>query len=144
VDTSFEDSLLEFREFLQRNAYPGKVTWVEPDDVLLSGRRLIYVRASVPRTNEEHVRQLFDLSRTRNTGILFETICAVEDTTYAYAWAPSDAVEAGRRLMSNGLKMSAKTGLGKVPGKAVRSRLRWAYLRWALKGRQRNKGELFC
>jgi hypothetical protein len=144
VVASFEDSFLEFREFLRKNDYPEKVAWVEPGDVLLSGRRLIYVRAPVPETNEQHVRQLYDLSQSSHTGILFETICAIKDTTYAYAWMPRDAAEAGRRLMGDGLKMSAKTGLGKVPGKAVQSRLWWTYLLWALRGRQQNKNQLFC
>ena len=141
---SFEDSLSEFREFLQKNDYPEKVEWVEPGDVLLSGRRLIYVRVPVPEMNEQRVRQQFDLSQGSHRGILFGTICAIGDTTYAYAWMPRDAAEAERSLMSNGLKMSAKTGLGKVPGKAVHNRLWWTYLQWALGGEQQNKNQLFC
>jgi hypothetical protein len=141
---SFEDSILEFREFLGKNDYPEKVAWLEPRDVLLSGRRLIYVRAPVPETNEQRVRQLFDLSQSNHSGILFETICAIMDTTYAYAWMPSDAAEARHRLMGDGLKMSVKTGLGKVPGKAVHSRLWWTYLQLALRGKQQNKDQLFC
>ena len=141
---TFEDSISEFRAFLRKNGYLEKVAWVEPEDVLLSGRRLIYIREPVPETNEQHVRQLLALSQSSHRGILFETICAIRDTTYAFAWTPRDAAEAGRRLMGDGLKMSATTGLGKVPGKVVRSRLRWKYLQWALRRKQRNKNQLFC
>jgi hypothetical protein len=144
VASSFEDSLSEFREFLQKNDYPEKLAWVEPGDVLLSGRRLIYVRVPVPEINEQRVRRQFDLSQNSHKGILFGTICAIEDTTYAYVWMPHDATEAERNLMSDGLKMSAKTGLGKVPGRAVHSRLWWAYLQWALSGTQQDKNQLFC
>lgn len=141
---SFEDSVSEFREFLRKNDYPEKVAWVEPGDVLLSGFRLIYVRVPIPRTNEQHVRQLFDLSQSSYIGILFGTICAIKDTTYANAWMPRDAGEAERRLMSDGLKMSAKTGIGRIPGETVRSLLRWSYLRLKLWRRQRQKDQLFC
>ena len=140
---SFEDSLSEFREFLRKNDYPENVAWVEPGDVLLSGRRLIYIRVPVPKTNEQNVRQLLNLSESGHKGILFETICAIKDTTYAFAWMPRDAGEAKRRLMGDGLKMSANTEPDRVPGKAVHSRLWWRYLQWTLRERQQNKDFLF-
>jgi hypothetical protein len=144
VVANFEESLSEFREFLRKNDYPEKVIWVEPEDILLSGHRFLYVRAPVPEINEQHVRQLYDVSQGNKTGILFETICAVKDATYAFAWMPRDATEAEYRLMGDSLKMSAKAGLGKVLGKVVHSRLCWRYLQWTLRRKQQNKNLLFC
>ena len=142
--TSFENSLSEFREFLRKTNYPEKIAWVEPGDVLLSGRRLLYVHIPVPDAKPQRVRHLFELSQSSSTGILFEALCAIEETTYTFAWIPKDADEAQRRLMGRGLKVSAKTGISKVPGKAIGSRLWWTYLQWALRGRQQNKNQLFC
>jgi hypothetical protein len=144
VAPSFEDSFSEFLEFLGSNGYPANVAWVQLPDVLLSGGRLIYVKLPIPPANEQRVRELFDISQNSHKGILFGTICAIGDTTYAYAWTPTNSAEAEAALVPpQGLKMSAKTGLSKVPGKAVRSRVRWAYLRWALASKQQGKEMLF-
>jgi hypothetical protein len=144
MNLAFDDCLSKFRDFLKANGYPEDVVWVEPEDVLLSGGRLIYVRVPVADTNERRVRRLCDLSRETNKGILFETICLTVNTTYAFAWVPSNEREADLRLMPNDLKMSAKTGLAKVPGHPVRNRFRWAYLRWALATQQAHRDQLFC
>jgi hypothetical protein len=65
------------------------------------------------------------------------------ETTYAYAWSPSDPEQAERVLMKNEVKMSVNTGLGRVPGEAVQSRLRWLYLRVKLRRKQQEKHHLF-
>jgi hypothetical protein len=144
VGSSFDESLVKFRQFLNKNDYPQKVVWVTPQDILLSGGRLIYVKVPVPETNEKHTRQMFALSLNSQRGILFGTICEIEDTTFAYAWLPSDAAEAKRSLMDNALKMSVRIGASKVPGETVRSLLRWSYLRLKLWRRQRQRNQMFC
>lgn len=129
--------------FLQKNNYPRKLIWVEPDDVLLSGRHLIYIRLPIPSANELRVRQLFDLSQNRRIGIHFRAICAIDDTTYAFAWVPQSASEAQNHLMGDGLKMSVNIDLGKVEGQVVTSGFRWRYLRMILRGHQKNKLAMF-
>src|ERR1035438_932751 len=128
MTSNFDEASVEFRQFLDRNGYPPKTVWVTPHDVLLSGDRLIYVRVPVPPANEEHARRMFDLSLVHQRGILFGTVFAIEDTTYAFAWEPDDAVEGEHSLMNNGLKMSARIGTSKVQGEIVQNALRWSYL----------------
>jgi hypothetical protein len=142
--SNFEASVAEFRQFLADNHYPSDVTWVQPEDVLLSGRRLIYVRAPVSAKREQEVRELFDLSQSSHNGIVFGTICFGKDTTYAYAWMPSDALEAQRALTaSDTVKMSAKTGISKVPGAPISSVVLWTYLKLRLNRKQFQKAQLF-
>jgi len=141
--SGFDKSLLEFRQFLGKNGYPEKVVWVTARDILLSGRRLIYVKVPVPDSNENEVRQLFDAGASEEWGILLDTICETKDATYANAWSPRNADEAERNLMHKGVKMSVRTREAKVPGEAVRSSLRWLYLRLKLRGKQQAKHLLF-
>lgn len=137
----FADSLAEFREFLQQSKYPQRVIWIEPENLLLTGQRLFYIRVASPEDNEQRVKELFDLSQRTDSGILFETVCTVDDTTYAKAWVPKDDQDRQYRFMAKGLKLSVKTD--KVPTKIVRSRFQWAYLQWALRDKQQNKSLLF-
>ena len=138
---TFEDRVSQFREFLEKNSYPQSLTWIEPHDLLLSGRRRIYVRVP-PTTNEERARQLFNLSQTSQKGILFGTVCATGDTTYASASVPRNDDEAQRSLIGVEFKMSAQTD--RVPCKAVQNRFAWAYLRWAPGRNQKDRNHLFC
>lgn len=144
MDSSFDESLVKFRRFLRENGYPEKVVWLMPKDVLLSGRRLIYVRVPIPRTNETLACELFALSVSQGRGVLFKTICTIEDTTYAFAWSPKDEDEAEQRQIGNGLKMSVVIKSSMVAGETVNNMLRWLYLRLRLRGKQMHRAELFC
>jgi hypothetical protein len=143
VGSSLEESIQEFRQFLDKFDYPQKVVWITPRDVLFTDSLFIYIKVPVPTNNEKQVRQLFDLSQATRRGILFGTICAIEDTTYAYAWVPGDAGEEERRMMNSGLKMSVPAGDFKRHGEIVRSLLRWSYLQLKLRNRQNQKNFLF-
>ncbi len=143
MTTSFDEWLVNFRQFLGKNGYPEKVAWVTARDILLSGRRLIYVKVPVPDSNENEVRQLFDAGASEEWGILLDTICDTKDATYAFAWSPRNAREAERNLMRKGVKMSAAPREARVPCEAVRSRLRWSYLQFKLRGKQQQKHLLF-
>jgi hypothetical protein len=134
---------LKFCRFLGKNGYPEKVVWVTARDILLSGRRLFYVKVPVPDSNENGVRQLFEAGASEEWGILLDTICETKDATYAFAWSPRNAREAERNLMHKGVKMSVRPREAKVPCEPVRSRLRWSYLQWKHRGRQQQKHLLF-
>ena len=143
MGSSIEQSIQEFRQFLEKFDYPKEVVWITPRDVLLTDSPLIYIKVPVPTNNEEQVRQLFDLSLAIGRGILLGTICAIEDTTYAYAWVPGDAGEQERHMMNSGLKMSVPVGKHKPHGEIVSSPLRWSYLRLKLRNRQNQRDFLF-
>jgi hypothetical protein len=139
--TNFEDSVTKFQEFLKANQYSGDIVWVQPDDVLLTGKRLVYVRVSVPNAREKLTRQIYEEGMGRQRGVLFGTICEVGGTTCAYVWAPGSDDEAARALMPVGLKMSAKTD--KIRGISIKSGVWWAYLRVRYSRKQALREELF-
>ncbi len=140
---NFDESLSKYRGFLEDNGYAKDVVWITPDDVLLSGRRLIYVRVPVPASNEREVRRLYERGMTEEKGVLLDTICEADGTTFSYAWVPRDQSEAELALMPVGLKMSVRTGTSRLPAKAVRSTLQWLFLRLRHHRQQRLKPGLF-
>jgi hypothetical protein len=137
---NFEDAVTKFQDFLRANGYPGEVVWVQPDDVLLTGKRLVYVRVSVPNAREKIARQIYEEGMGRRRGVLFGTICELGGTTCSYVWAPESDDEAGRALMPVGMKMNTKND--KIRGVSVMSGVRWAYLRVRYSGKQVLRGEL--
>jgi hypothetical protein len=143
MGSSFDESVAEYRNFLEKNGYPSHVIWVTPEDVLVSSGPVIYVRVPVSESNEKSVRQLFDLGISQERGVLFDTLCDGDGLTFSYAWVPRDGAEAEESLMPKGLKLSAKTGASRVPGRTVGSRLRWAYLQMKNRRHQRMKEQMF-
>jgi|HubBroStandDraft_1064217.scaffolds.fasta_scaffold69675_2 hypothetical protein len=140
---SFDESLAKYKQFLVENGYSSDVVWVIPDDVLVSSGPVIYVRMPVSGSNEESVRRLFDLGMSQKKGVLFDTLCDGDGVTFSYAWVPRDNADAQESLMPKGLKLSAKTGTSRVPGRAVGSRLRWLYLQLKCRGQQTIKEQMF-
>jgi len=140
---SFDESVAKYKRFLEENGYPSHVVWVMPEDVLVSSGPVIYVRVPVSESNEEFVRHLFDLGISQEKGVLFDTVCDGDGITFSYAWVPRDGAEAEESMMPKGLKLSAKTGASRVRGRAVKSRLQWAYLQMKNRRHQTMKEQLF-
>jgi hypothetical protein len=93
ADSNFESAQERFREFLLRTGYPKELTWVTPGDVLLGGRKLIYVKLPVPSSNLARARDLFELGMLRQLGVLFKAMGEIDGATCCYVWAPADESE---------------------------------------------------
>ena len=66
MTASFEDSFAEFRQFLSANRYPDQVIWVTPDDVILTGGRLVSGTASVALSGTlQHAPAMLSASGSR-------------------------------------------------------------------------------
>lgn len=140
-EDDFEEAVRKFQQFLKANQYSPQIEWVQPDDVLLTGRRMVFVRLSSATTREKAARQIYEEGIPQRRGVLFGTICELSSATCCYAWAPGSLDEAERSLMPVGLKMSAKND--KIKGIQVENRIWWAYLRTRYSGKQTLKGEFF-
>jgi hypothetical protein len=140
---TFEESLLKFQTFLENSGYPREVVWVTPEDVLIASGPLIYIRIPVAKGNGAFVQQLFESGIDQQKGVLFDTLCEAGGISFCYAWIPRSAQQAEEALMPNGLKLSVRTGVSKLPARTVRSRVRWSYLRLRFWKLQRRKGGLF-
>lgn len=45
MSTTFDESLARFQQFLETNGFPGKVVWITPNDLIVTGK-LVYVYQS--------------------------------------------------------------------------------------------------
>ena len=138
---NFEDAVAKFQEFLRANQYSDKIVWVEPDDVLLTGKRLMYVFVAGQEGRERKARRTYEEGMPRRRGLLFHTICDLGSATCSYVWVPGSDDEAHRSLMPLGLKLSVQTD--KIKGVFVESGVWWAYLRIRFRQKQILKEELF-
>ena len=140
---TFEEAVSRFEEFLRQNGYPPNLVWVEPTDLLLSGRGAIYVKLPVPAENLIRARERFGLGINKGLGILLGTICYLRDATCCYAWVPQDHEEQQRHLMCNGLKLSATTD-SRRSGRAIMSHFYWYLLKRRYQKYSRMTPDLFA
>jgi hypothetical protein len=130
VNSSFDESLARFHRFLEGNGYPREIVWLTAYDVIVTSKPFINIRVpSHDHDNERHARELFELGTTERRGVLFDTVCDGGNITYCYAWVPLDSAEAERSLMSRGLKLSVKTGPGRIRAEVVKNWLQWIILK---------------
>jgi hypothetical protein len=125
---TFEEAVSRFQEFLHQNGWSTNLVWVEPTDLLLSGRGAMYVKLPVPAENLIHARERFTSGMSNGLGILFDTICELKNATCCYVWAPKDQTEQGYHLMGRGLKLTVLADRARRTGKPVVRQLYWRLL----------------
>jgi len=142
---NFEAAKAQFLELLRQCEYPQTVVWVTPKDILLSGKRSVYVRVPVSNDNDLKVRQSFEEGIMRGRGVLISTICEMAGSTCCYIWFPQDGEQGHHGLWpkDGGLKMTVKTDSSRISGKAVRNPVLWAWLRLRYRAKQGEKNSLF-
>jgi hypothetical protein len=140
---NFEEALGEFRALLKKSGYSGEIVWVTPGDVLLTGKRFVYVRVPLPEENLAEARETHERGTARESGVLFSTVCEMDGSACCSDWSPERYEDGQQGLWSRGLKMSAKTEESRIPGKAVRSALRWKWLSWRHRKKQALKAFIF-
>jgi hypothetical protein len=140
---TFEEAVSRFEVFLRKNGYSATLIWVEPADLVLPGRRAIYVRVPVPSRNLEHARKRFFSGMTEGLGVTFGTICDLPNATCCYAWVPKDRKQQQEHLMGSELKISAKTDSSRVPGVYVTNAIRWQLLKLRCRKRAGMTQDLF-
>jgi hypothetical protein len=143
--SNFETTAARFTKFLEEKKYPAKIVWVRPEDVLLSGKRSLYVRVPIPTTNETDARNTFDEAVRNGRGLLMSTICEMGASTCCYVFAPKSREEESQGLWpaDGGVKFSARTEASRVVGKPVESRLFWAVLKLLHRSEQDLRDFLF-
>ncbi len=127
MDESFNKVVEDFRQFIQRQRCCGKIVWVGPDDVVVSGKD-VYIRVADPLANENRAKQSFDAGMNRELGILMAILCATDDETYCYTWAPRDEQEAMEHLMLRGPRFSALAENSRRKGVLVTNLLMWMWI----------------
>jgi hypothetical protein len=126
---TFEEAISRFKDFLRQNGYSTSLVWVEPTDLVLPGRRVIYVKVPVPSTNFDRACHRFTSGMSDGSGVALGTICELQSATCCYAWVPKDRTEQQEHLMGTGLKLSAKTDYSRIPGIPVTNSIYWQLLK---------------
>jgi hypothetical protein len=144
-DADFGATVARFQKFLEQNKYPGKIVWLMPEGVLLSGKRFVYVRVPVPAANEMKARSIYEEGVAHGRGVLMSTICELESSTCCYIWYPrrQEDVPQGIWPHDGSVKLSAKIETARTPGKPVKSGLMWAFLKYRHRRHQDLKDFLF-
>lgn len=145
ADSNFGETVARFQKLLEHEGYPGRVVWVMPENVFLSGERLIYVHLPIPNTNDVKARQIFEEAMANGRGLLMSTLCELEDSTCCYLWYPkSRADEPRAQWPEDGrVKLSVKTNEARMPGKLIKGRLHWVFVKFRLREKQGLKHLLF-
>jgi hypothetical protein len=144
MSASFEESCVRFREFLVQNGYAHEPAWITPNDVLLGGRRLLFVKLPLPSSNRERARVVFETAMKEQSGVSFSTVCETDRATLCTVWSPADESERQYAMSSKtDLKMSAKAGEGRFRGKEVKSGFFWWFLRLWYRKNEGLKDQLF-
>jgi hypothetical protein len=133
---NFEEAVKEFRVRLKRCGYSGEIVWVTPGEVLLTGKRFVYVRVPAAEKNAAKARNAYESGMARGNGVLFSAVCEIDGVAYCYAWSPERFEDGHQGLWTRGLKMSAKGEGSRIPAKVVQSALRWKWLRWRYRKKQ--------
>jgi hypothetical protein len=140
---TFDEAVSRFEDFLRQHGYSATLIWVEPTDLVLPGRRAVYVKTPVSLRNVEHARKCFVAGMTEGLGVTFGTICDLPNATCCYAWVPKDRKEQQQHLMGSGLKISAKTDSSRVPGICVTNAVYWQLLKLRYRKRTPLAQDLF-
>src|SRR5262249_48039194 len=134
-----------FSEFLKLNSHSGNIVWVTPDDVLLTGNRVLFVREPIPSDNENKIRQMYEEGVKQQRGLLMSTICRMNRSTYCYLWFPKSVHEIPQGIWprDGSLKMSARIGESSLPARPIKNRVLWAFMKLWLRRKQDSIDNLF-
>jgi len=132
----FEEAVMEFRVLLEKSGYSAELVWVTPEDVLLTGKRFVYVWVPLAEENLAKAREAYEGGMARMSGVLFSMICEIDGVACCCIWSPQRYADGHQGLWSHGLKLRVQIAESKIPRKAVRSMLRWKWLAWRHRKKQ--------
>lgn len=127
AETSFDEALLRFREFLSGQGLSTGVAWVFHEDVIFQRER-IFIKTPIPAENEIRARACYESGQKRDFGINLQAFCLLESRPCCYILLPEDGLDAQYLLMSNiSLKLSVWTNLRKA--EPISNLLKWQALK---------------
>ena len=127
TDTSFDEALDSFREFLSGQGLSTDLAWVFLEDVIFQDER-IFIKTPIPSENETRAQACYELGQRRDFGINLQAFCLLESRPCCYILLPEDDLDAQYHLMSNiALKLSVWTNLRKA--KSISNPIKWLALK---------------
>jgi hypothetical protein len=127
ADTSFDEALDSFREFLSNQGLSTNLLWIFREDVIFQGAR-IFIKTPVPLGNEPCARACYELGQKRDFGINIQAVCLLESRPCCYIVLPEDDVAAMRMLIPKvAVKYLVLTDMTKA--EPVSNPIKWRMLR---------------
>ena len=127
----FDGAVARFRVFLKQNNYSENVVWVMPDDILLTGHRVFYVRVPIPTEREKRIRRNYDDGVKTGRGLVMGTVCKTNQSSFCYLWYPRSAQEVPLGLWPTDgeLKLSATEESSSCAARPIDNRVLWILLK---------------
>src|SRR5438034_10592241 len=125
--------------------YSENIVWVMPEDILLTGKRFLYVRVPITADNERRIRRMYDEGMTQGRGLLMGTVCRMNQSTYCYVWFPKSAEEIPQGIWpkDGDLKLSAREKSSSPAARPINHRVLWMLLKLWHHKKQHMKDLLF-
>jgi hypothetical protein len=140
----FDEAVKRFVGMLGAEGCGERIVWVWPEDVLVTGKRVVYVRMPVAERNEIRARKMYDEVMRLDCGLRMKDVCVGQDVTYCTLWGrPEEHAKEPQLWPGRGLMMSVTEESSRVVARPVRSEMRWRFLRWWYRERQGMKEVLF-
>ena len=139
---SFDEAVEQFGKFLAENDYSREISWIWPEDLLLTGRRFVYVRMPLPEESTRKAMRVYEEVVPRDLGLKMAALCEMGGVTYCYLWGmPQDHRTDPQGWPGRSLMMSARTD--RITARRVQSRLYWKWLSWWHRDKQGLKEFMF-
>ena len=130
-DTDFRAAMVRFQKLLEETGYSQNIIWLQPEDVLVSGKRFAYVRLPVAASDFQKAYETYKEGLACGRGLLVSTICETDHATTCVIWYPKNDNEVPQGIWprDGSVKLSAQTGESRIRGRVVRNPLVWAFLK---------------
>lgn len=135
---TFETAVARFQQFLRSNQWPEKIVWIQMQDLLLTGKKLLYARIPPSKSREVAAQETFEQGVKQGRGVLLGALFELRGASFCYVWVPPNDEEAARSLMPAEIK--SRIPNDRVPVTLIRNRLLWWWLRVRLRRKQSDKG----
>jgi hypothetical protein len=98
ADTSFDEAMGSFKDFLSGQGLSTDLAWVFREDVIFQRER-IFIKTPVSPENETRAKACYELGQKRDFGISIEAFCLLESRPCCYIVLPEDDNDAMRMLI---------------------------------------------
>ena len=100
AETSFDQAVAYFRQFLSNEGLRCELTWLFREDVVFEDDRIL-IKTPIATENPRLAADSYELGRQRNFGVCLHGFCLFQSRLCCYVILPEDDLDGERMLMSN-------------------------------------------
>ena len=130
AETSFNQAIQSFKEFLADNNLPAEILWVFLEDTFQRNNEFyetdFWLKLPLPKENEEFAKEHYKIGQRKNLGVCIYAFALCEDKVCCSLVIPKDKEDSEFLFMSpKYLKFTFSEDLPKA--QPVRSLLQWKF-----------------